>query len=222
MSETPAARPPQPVRRRQGTTALTRPNAIAQIALQLWQTPAPGKGPYADVRLSLGALKGGTYEARITFGIEGPDIVLAVGRGELDLGTLNPSAFLTMAYKGKGPFSEPLPLRAIAIMPSFDMMGFGLAGSTGLTSLAQVRKQKYPLRLSIRDDASHSPIWSVEEVLRLEGFSFADIEAWGGTIHWLEAPPGHSQRTDAMRKGEIDAVFDEAIIAWGPAAMESG
>src|SRR5438552_11272791 len=123
MTETRSA--PQataPPRRR--TSALTRPNAIAQIALQLWQMPQPKQGPYADVRISLGRVEAGTYQAPITFGIEGPDIMLAVGRGELDLGEVNPSAFLTMAYKGTGPFSEPLPVRALAIMPSYDMMGF--------------------------------------------------------------------------------------------------
>lgn len=213
---------PQRAPNRPRTSALTRPNAIAQIALQLWQTPMPGQGPYADVRISLGTLEGGVYRAPLRFGLEGPDIVLAVGRGELDLGTLNPSAFLTMAYRGTGPFPEPLPVRAIAVMPSFDLMGFALAGGTGLTSLAEVREKKFPLRVSVRDDASRSPIFAVEEVLRAEGFSLADIEVWGGSIQWVEHTPGHPDRTDAMRSGRIDAVFDEGINAWGPIALEAG
>jgi hypothetical protein len=162
------------------------------------------------------------YRAPVTFGIEGPDIVLAVGRGELDLGTLNPSAFLTMAYRGTGPFPEPLPVRAIAVMPSFDLFGFALSGQTGLTSLAQVREQRFPLRVSIRDDASRSPIFTVEEVLRAEGFTLVDIEAWGGSIQWIEHTPGHPDRTDGMQSGTIDAVFDEGINAWGPIALEAG
>jgi len=212
MSETP------PNWKRTRTSALTRPNAIAQIALQLWQTPLPGTGPYADVRISLGRLEDGSYRAPLRFGMEGPDIVLAVGRGELDLGTLNPSAFLTMAYRGTGPFPEPLPVRTIAMMPSFDLMGFALSERTGLTSLAQVREYRYPLRISLRDDASRSPIWTVEEVLRLEGFSLTDIEAWGGSVQLVE----HPDRLAAMRAGTIDAVFDEGINSWGATALESG
>ena len=216
MSEAP------PAWKRTRTSALTRPNAIAQIALQLWQTPLPGTGPYSDVRISLGRLEGGAFQAPLRFGMEGPDIVLAVGRGELDLGTLNPSAFLTMAYRGTGPFSEPLPLRTIAMMPSFDLMGFALSQKTGLATLAQVREQRYPLRISLRDDASRSPIWTVEEVLRMEGFSLADVESWGGSIQWVEHSPGHPDRLSAMRAGTIDAVFDEGINSWGATAFETG
>jgi len=177
-------------------------------------------GPHGDVRISLGAPDGGA--SPLTFGLEGPEVVLAVGRGELDLGTLNPSAFLAMAYRGKGPFPEPLPVRAIAIMPSFDLMGFGLAERTGLTSLAQVQERKFPLHVSIRDDASHSPLLTVDEVLRAEGFSLADVEAWGGSIQLVEQTPGDPIRIDGMQSGTIDAVFDEGINAWGPAALEAG
>ena len=222
MDETQHTLEPQRAPNRPRITALTRPNAIAQIALQLWQMPTPGVGPYADVRISLGTLNGDGDRAPLRFGLEGPEIVLAVGRGELDLGTLNPSAFLTMAYRGTGPFPRPLPVRAIAIMPSFDLMGFALAGRTGLTSLAQVRERKFPLRVSVRDDVSRSPLFAVDEVLRAEGFSLAAIEAWGGSIQLLEQPPGHADRTGGMRSGTIDAVFDEAINAWGPIALEAG
>jgi hypothetical protein len=216
MSEAP------PVWKRTRTSALTRPNAIAQIALQLWQTPLPGNGPYSDVRLSLGRIENGVYRAPLRFGIEGPDIVLAVGRREVDLGTLNPSAFLTMAHRGTGPFSEPLPVRTLAMMPSFDLMGFALSEKTGLTSLAQVGEQHYPLRISLRDDASRSPTWTVDEVLRMEGFSLADVKAWGGSVEWVEHSPGHPDRLAGMRAGTIDAVFDEGIHSWGVTALESG
>src|SRR4030095_11826700 len=114
------------------------------------------------------AVAGNGQSPPLRFGLEGPDVVLSVGRGELDIGTLNPSAFLTMAYKGTGPFPEPLPVRALAIMPSFDLMGFALAGRTGLTSLAEVRERKFPLRVSVRDDVSRSPLFAVDEVLRAE------------------------------------------------------
>ncbi|HZT08940.1 MAG TPA: hypothetical protein VFC51_18095, partial [Chloroflexota bacterium] len=204
-------------------TALTRPNAIAQIALQLWQMPVPGAGPYGNVRMSLTSwAEGASAGDAVTLGIEGMETIAAVGRGELDLGTLNPSAFLTMAYRGTGPFSTPLPLRAIAVMPSFDLMGFALAGSTGCTSLAEVRERRVPLRISIRDDASHSPPLTVDQVLQAEGFSLADVEAWGGSVQLLGAPPGDPKRIEGMRSGAITAVFDEGINTWGGVALESG
>jgi hypothetical protein len=69
---------------------------------------------------------------------------------------------------------------------------------------------------------SRSPLFAVDEVLRAEGFSLADIQAWGGSVKLLEQPPGHPDRTDGMRSGTIDAVFDEAINSWGPTALEAG
>src|SRR5579871_139930 len=199
-----------------------RPNAIVQIAVQLWQASTAGNAPYPDIRMLLGAVESGVYQAPVKFGFEGPDIVLAVGRGELDLGTLNPSALLTMAYRGVGPFDEPLPVRAIAIMPSFDLMGFALAQGTGCTSLAEVRERRVPLRVSLRDDPSHTPLIAVDQVLGAEGFSLADIEAWGGVVQYVANTPSHPDRLRGMRSGTIDAVFDEGIGTWGGVALEAG
>src|SRR5579862_87512 len=221
MDQAPRTPPFQPMLDRPRGNAFLRPNAIMQIALELWAQSAR-TGPYADVQMLLGPPLDGLRQPIATFGFESPEVILAVGRGELDLATLNPSALLTMAYRGTGPFAEPLPLRAIAIMPSYDLMGFGLSGQTGLTSLAEVRERKYPLRVSLRDDPSHSPILAAEQVLQAEGIAFADIEAWGGSISLVPNAPGHPSRINGMRSGEIDAVFDEGINSWGPPAMEAG
>ena len=47
-----------------------------------------------------------------------------VAEGRLDLAIANPSAALTLAYLGKGPFRRPLPLRTIAVIPSADQFVF--------------------------------------------------------------------------------------------------
>ena len=201
--------------------AFTRPNAIAQIALRMARDRPTADGPYRDLRFSMGTVQDGTYLPALTFGTENPDVLEAVGRGEVDLATINPSAYLTMAYLGTGPFPEPLPVRTIAVMPSFDLMGFALAEWTGLTTLAEVREQKYPLRISLRDNPSHAPLFVVDEVLRAEGMSLAEIESWGGSIQWVEARPAHPLRTGAMQFGNIDAVFDEGINGWGPVALKT-
>jgi hypothetical protein len=53
------------------------------------------------------------------------------------------------------------------------------------------------------------------------GFSFADIRAWGGSVH-STSRPSHPDRAAMIDKGEIDAVFDEGIMSWGQYALERG
>ena len=53
-----------------------------------------------------------------------------------------------MAFKGKGLFSKRQPIRTIAVFPSYDVMGFAVHESTGITSLDQIRKERIPLRVS--------------------------------------------------------------------------
>jgi hypothetical protein len=144
-----------------------------------------------------------------------------VARGEIDLGTLNPSACLTMACRGVGPYPEPLPLRAIGVMPSLDWMGFAVAERTRLTSLAAIREKRYPLRVSVRRDPKNSTRFVVDEVLGALGFSLDDIKAWGGTIQ-LEDGPREPARIGGIQDGSLDAVFDEGIGGWGHTALGHG
>ena len=74
--------------------------------------------------------------------------IIAVAQGVYSLAWVNPSVLLTMAYRGKGPFKKRLPLRTIAVFPSFDVMGFAVHESTGITSLAQIKQERKALRVS--------------------------------------------------------------------------
>src|SRR4029450_4535454 len=71
-----------------------------------------------------------------------------VADGKYTLAWVNPSAAATLAYRGTGPFRKKIPLRVIATFPSYDVMGFAVHKSTGITSLAQIKKERFPLRLS--------------------------------------------------------------------------
>jgi len=46
----------------------------------------------------------------------------------------------------KGPFRKRLSLRAIAVFPSYDVMGFAVRESTGITSISQIKKERFPLK----------------------------------------------------------------------------
>jgi hypothetical protein len=177
--------------------------------------------PYRDVQVSVGVVQNGAFNAAVTFANGSPDIALAVGRGEVDVAAINPSPYLTMAYRGTGPFPQPLPVRAIAVMPSWDRMVFAVAERIGITSLAQIREQKYPLRLSIRENPYHATRFVVDEALAAAGFTLKDIEAWGGSLHYTTTPFDAS-RINGVRDGGLDAVFDEGIKSWGQIGLDAG
>src|SRR6476646_2373946 len=114
-------------------------------------------------------------EVTISFATGSFREIIAVAQGAYSLAWVNPSVLLTMAYRGKGPFKKRLPLRTIAVFPSFDVMGFAVHESTGITSLAQIKQERKALRISTgslpRSDIDGSAtMFTVSAVLRAAGF----------------------------------------------------
>ena len=152
--------------------------------------------------------------------------IIAVAEGKYSLAWVNPSVMLTMAYRGKGPFKKRLPLRTIANFPSFDVMGFAVHESTGITSLAQIKQQRMPLRVSTgfvpkSDLAGSATMFTVSATLKAAGFTLADIRKWGGKIHSVSRPSDPGRRA-GIADGSINAVFDEGIKSWGQTALDNG
>ena len=178
-------------------------------------------------RLSLGVRSSGpTDDVPISFATGSFTEIIAVAEGKYSLAWVNPSAMLTMAYRGKGPFKKPLPLKTIATFPSFDVMGFAVRESTGITSLAQIKQQRMPLRVSTghlpkSDLTASATMFTVSATLKAAGFTLADIKKWGGKIHSVPRPSDPSRRA-AIEDGSIDAVFDEGIKSWGQSAIDNG
>ena len=175
------------------------------------------------VRLSLGAR---ANDIPISFATGSFREIIAVAEGKYSMAWVNPSVLLTMACRGKGPFRKRLPLRAVAVFPSWDVMGFAVHKSTGITSLAQIAREKIPLRLSTgrilqNELASSATMFTVSAVLKAAGFSLSQVRRWGGKIH--EAPrPSDPSRRAAIESGAVNAIFDEGIKSWGQTALEQG
>jgi TRAP-type uncharacterized transport system substrate-binding protein len=106
------------------------------------------------------------------------------------------------------------------------VVAFAVHESTGITSLEQIRERRIPLRLSTRR-AIHPPydelatMFTVTRAMAAAGFSLDDIRAWGGSIQTVPRP-SDSDRSDAIRTGAVNAVFDEGILSWGQFALEHG
>jgi TRAP-type uncharacterized transport system substrate-binding protein len=161
-----------------------------------------------------------------SFAADGFRELLAVSRGRLTLAWVNPSVAATMAFKGKGLFSKRQPIRTIAVFPSYDVMAFAVHKSTGINSLAQIAKERIPLRLSTGNTSSawikySLSMFTVAAVMKAAGFTFANLRQWGGKIQSV-ARPSHPDRREAIEKGTINAIFDEGIKSWGQSAIDAG
>jgi TRAP-type uncharacterized transport system substrate-binding protein len=150
----------------------------------------------------------------------GPAIL--VGQKKYDFGFGNPVGLSRMAYLGCGFYKKKIPLRAIGVFPTWDRLIFAVRQDTGIKSLEDIKKQKFPLRISTRRRGKlQTTIYAIEEVLKAYGMSFRDIEKWGGKI--IEAPnPSGPMRKDHIQSGKADAVFDEGVKSWGPTALKAG
>ena len=149
-----------------------------QRGLMLWQIGLHVAGdpntPYygnRDMCISVGSGSADNFRPWLRMSTGSPVIAHGVARGDLEMSMVNPSAFLTQAYRGTGFFKEPLPLRVVACYPSWDRFVFMIHPSTGLTSLSQIKERKYPLRLSIREDATHSTRVLLDQTLEIYGFT---------------------------------------------------
>jgi TRAP-type uncharacterized transport system substrate-binding protein len=147
---------------------------------------------------------------------------LLVDKKKIDFGFGNPVGLSAMAYLGCGFYKKKIPLRAIGVFPTWDRLIFAVRKNIGIESLEDVKRQKYPLRISTRRRGKlQTTVYAIEEVLKAYGMSFRDIERWGGTI-MEAASPSSKDRRDHIQSGKADAVFDEGVKSWGNTALGAG
>jgi len=151
-----------------------------------------------------------------------PDVVDEVMSGKVQVAIMNPVDPLALAYRGTGPFTKPLPLSIVTVIPSEDQIAFAVSERWGVTSLVEIRERRIPLRVSLRRQPGHATHFYVKHILNAAGFSLDDIKSWGGEIRYDAAIPQASERLRAIERGEIDAVFDEAINRWIYQALDHG
>ena len=199
----------------------TRSKVLWEIALGVAGDPSIPYYGNRDIAIYIGNGSGEHFKPWIRLSPGSPALAHAVVNGELEAAFVNPSALLTQAYRGTGLFTAPLPVRIIANYPSWDRFVIGVNPKSGITSLAQIKEERRRLRVSIREDATHSTRVLLDQLLPLYGFTLGDIEAWGGSFQ-VNGGPGDPRRIAALREGSVDVVFDEGIIMWLQVALENG
>lgn len=152
--------------------------------------------------------------------VAGIDAVMA---REVDLAIVNPSATLTLAYRGKGPFETPLPLRTIAVIPSRDEIVFAVRPQTGLRTFANIAAKRPALQIGVRGGRDHSLHFIFDDVMRENGFTRSDVAAWGGAFRYEGGiPEPDSAKFQALVAGTLDAIWDEGADEWLGAALDAG
>src|ERR1700723_813320 len=96
--------------------------------------------------------------------------IFAVASREADLAMINPAAVLSVAMRGQGIFKKPMPVRAIAVIPSWDQFVFAVRPEAGLKSFEDIAAQKPKLRFLMRGTPAHSLHHMFDDVAAAAGF----------------------------------------------------
>jgi TRAP transporter TAXI family solute receptor len=187
-----------------------------ELATQLSVSLTSGKRESKQTPLRIG-INGDVYG-----GIRAP---LEVGTRRADIAYVNPSAMVTMAYRGTGYYKQKMPLRVLASFPSWDRIAIVVSKDLGVKSLHDVARGKIPLRVSTRfSGVNNGTHYTISTILSLYGFSFEKIKRWGGQVQ--ECPrPFAPERLKSIAKRSINAVFDEGISTvggWLDQALDNG
>jgi len=177
--------------------------------------------PYLQARISLREQGSDRWPVNL-FASDSPAAIWEVASGKVQFAIINPSMILKMAALGSPPFTVPLPLRTIAVLPSSDQMVFAVTAATGLKSFADIRERRLPLKVSLRGQPDHSLHVITKHVLSAAGLSLDDIISWGGEVRYDKGMPYGKNRIGAVQRGEIHAIFDEGASTWGNIALELG
>jgi TRAP-type uncharacterized transport system substrate-binding protein len=201
---------------------VTRSRLVLEIASEMVGVTAANPAPnWFQAKVILRSAAGGRPVT--LFAVSSAEGIFAVANREADLAIINPACVLSVAVKGNGIFKEPLPLRAVTVIPSWDQFVFAVRPETGIERFEDIAAKKPKLRIMMRGALDHTLHHMFDDVAAAAGFSRADIAAWGGEVLKKGSVPWpHSPTFKALVSGEVDALFDEAAHSWLPQALEAG
>ena len=165
-----------------------RGKTLWEIGLHIAGNPDTPYGGNRDMIITVGSGSGERFRPWLRMATGSAILAEEVAAGGVECAFVNPSALLTQAYRGVGLFKKPLPLRVVASYPSWDRMVFAVHPRSGIRSLADIKTKRYPLRISVREDPTHSTHVLIDQAFALHGFTLKDVE-------FLGRPPGVVRRS---------------------------
>jgi TRAP-type uncharacterized transport system substrate-binding protein len=201
---------------------VTRSRLVLEIASEMAGGVAADAVPdYIQPKVVLRHSHGG--KPVTLFGVSSAEGIFAVAARDVDLAMINPAAVLAVAMRGQGMFKVPMPVRAIAVIPSWDQFVFAVRPETGLTRFEDIVARKPKLRILMRGAPDHTLHHMLDDVAAAAGFSRNDIADWGGEVRKAGTVPWpHTETFKALVRGDVDAIFDEAAHSWVPQALDAG
>ena len=198
-----------------------RAKMLWEIGLDVAGDPAIPYGGNRDMCIVVGS--GGQADFKPALKLASGSAIMShdVIKGAIDMAFVNPSALLTQAYRGVGLYDKPLPVRIVCSYPSWDRFAMVVHPRTGLKTVADIKAKKFPLKVSVREDPTHSTLVLIEQIFNHYGFGIKDMLGWGGAFVTTGSPMG-PKRMDPMRAGTLDAIFDEALVVWFAESLGCG
>lgn len=146
-----------------------------------------------------------------------------IHNGEAQMGVLTPAMMLGDALTGTGMFAgRPMPdLRAIGVLPQNDRLVLAIDPKFGISSFAELREKKPPLRIAAStDDGTNFIGFVTRHYMAAHGIDEPTLTSWGGEYVTNHRP---EQALFLMRDGLVDAVVQEAIMTpWWRAVIARG
>lgn len=197
-----------------------RSKMLWEIGLHMAGDPSIPYGGDRDMCITIGSGGQADFRPALQLGTGSAIMAHDVVAGNIDMAFVNPSALLTQAYRGTGLFDAPLPVRIVANYPSWDHFAFVAHKRTGLTSIQDLKDSKYPLKISVREDPTHSSLVLIDQIFAVYGFGLQDLVAWGGELRLTGSPSHEINRMQPIRDGVLDALADEGLSAWFNLALD--
>jgi TRAP-type uncharacterized transport system substrate-binding protein len=199
-----------------------RSKTLWEIGLHIAGNPLTPYGGNRDMCITVGSGGSAQFTPWLRMATGSAIIAEQVAKGEIELAFVNPSALLTQAYRGVGIFKSKLPVRIVATYPSWDRFVMMVDPKTGIRTIKDLKDKRYPLKVSVREDPTHSTLVLIDQIFALHGFGLKEFQAWGGQLVVCGSPMDEKRRMEPLKARTIEAVFDEGIKTWLPQAFDVG
>lgn len=131
--------------------------------------------------------------------------------GQTELAAPTSSIEYRLAREGTQPFEESLQGQYAGVMkfysetiPITPIMNASFAEEHGIGSFQDLADKQPPLRIVINQQGNTQAIIPAQEIFGAYGFSFEDIEEWGGQIFYQSSGPG----VELLADRQVDMYFN--------------